>query len=65
TLTVVGLAPKRLQFIHPREDREANMVLIEAIKAGRPNGIRIMPPLIVHEADGTYSSSVRRLLNGD
>ena len=38
TLTVVGLAPKRLQFIHPREDREANMVLIEAIKAGRPNG---------------------------
>ena len=65
TLTVVGLAPKRLQFIHLREDREANMVLIEAIKAGRPNGIRIMPPLIVHEADGTYSSSVRRLLNGD
>ncbi|OAU83218.1 methyltransferase, partial [Lacticaseibacillus rhamnosus] len=65
TLTAVGLAPKQLQFIHPREDREANMVLIAAIKAGRPDGLRIMPPLIVHEADGGYTPFVRRLLHGD
>ncbi|QVI36035.1 SAM-dependent methyltransferase [Lacticaseibacillus chiayiensis] len=65
TLTSAGLAPKQLQFIHPREDREANMVLIAAIKAGRPDGLRIMPPLIVHEADGSYSPVVRRLLHGE
>lgn len=65
TLTAADLAPKQLQFIHPREDREANMVLIAAIKAGRPDGLRIMPPLIVHEADGSYTPAVRRLLQGE
>ncbi|MDE3282544.1 tRNA1(Val) (adenine(37)-N6)-methyltransferase [Lacticaseibacillus casei] len=65
TLTAAGLAPKQLQFIHPREDREANMVLIAAIKAGRPDGLRIMPPLIVHKADGSYTPVVRRLLHGE
>lgn len=65
TLTAAGLAPKQLQFIHPREDREANMVLIAAIKAGRPDGLRIMPPLIVHEADGSYTPVVRRFLHGE
>lgn len=65
TLTAADLAPKQLQFIHPREDREANMVLIAAIKAGRPDGLRIMPPLIVHEVDGSYTPAVRRLLQGE
>ncbi|HAJ53753.1 MAG TPA: SAM-dependent methyltransferase, partial [Lactobacillus sp.] len=43
----------------------ANMVLIAAIKAGRPDGLRIMPPLIVHEADGSYTPVVRRFLHGE
>jgi len=59
------LAPKRLRFVHPKADREANMVLIEMIKDGRPNGVRIMPPVVVYQADGTYGEEVHQLLYGN
>ena len=29
------LEPKRMKLVHPFVDREANMVLIEAVKGGR------------------------------
>jgi len=59
------LAPKRLRFVHPKADREANMVLIEMIKSGRPNGVRILPPVIVYQADGDYGEEVHQLLYGN
>lgn len=59
------LAPKRLRFVHPKADREANMVLIEMIKDGKPNGVRILPPLVVYHADGTYGKEVHTLLYGE
>lgn len=64
TLMQNGLAPKRIRFVHPKADREANMVLIEAIKAGKPDGIRILPPVVVYQADGTYTQEVAHLLYG-
>lgn len=64
TLVDAQLAPKRLRFIHPKADREANMVLIEAIKAGKPDGIRILPPLTVYQTDGQYSPAVQAVLYG-
>jgi tRNA1(Val) A37 N6-methylase TrmN6 len=42
------LEPKRIRFIHPRAGEEANMVLAEAIRDGRPE-IRLLPPLYVFE----------------
>ncbi|MFC6181845.1 tRNA1(Val) (adenine(37)-N6)-methyltransferase [Lactiplantibacillus daowaiensis] len=59
------LAPKRIRFVHPKADREANMVLIEMIKDGKPNGVRVVPPVIVYAADGTYREEVRHLLYGE
>ena len=41
-----GLEPKRLQFVHPRSDLEANMVLVEAEKGAKP-GLRTLAPLIL------------------
>ncbi|WP_390406739.1 tRNA1(Val) (adenine(37)-N6)-methyltransferase [Lacticaseibacillus jixiensis] len=64
TLMQAGLAPKRLRFIHPKADREANMVLIEAIRSGKPDGIRILPPLVVYDANGQYSQAVQAALYG-
>jgi tRNA1(Val) A37 N6-methylase TrmN6 len=64
TLVEAKLAPKRIRFIHPKADREANMVLIEAVKAGKPDGIRIMPPIVVYDADGQYSPAVFKALYG-
>lgn len=44
------LEPKRIRFVHPRIGEEANMVLIEALRDGKPE-VRLLPPLIVHEGE--------------
>ncbi|MFD1465516.1 tRNA1(Val) (adenine(37)-N6)-methyltransferase [Lapidilactobacillus mulanensis] len=58
-------APKKMRFVYPKAGREANMVLIEAIKDGRPNGVRILPPLIVYEENNEYTASVKKILFGE
>ena len=63
-LTTHRLAPKRIRFIFPKRDRDANIVLIEAIKDGRPGGVKIVPPLVVNDEQVDYSPEVRRMLYG-
>lgn len=45
-----GLEPKRLQMVHPRPGREANIVLVEAEKGAKP-GLTVLPPLVIREGD--------------
>ena len=52
------LAVKRLQFVQPKADKAPNMVLLEAVCGGAPGGLKVLPPLIVHTADGKYTSEV-------
>lgn len=47
------MEPKRIRFVHPRPTEEANMVLIEALKDGKPE-VRLLPPLIVYENNNEY-----------
>ena len=47
------LEPKRVRFVHPRIDAEANMVLIEASKHGKPE-LRLLKPLIIHDEHGYH-----------
>lgn len=39
---------KRMQFVHPDQSKEANMVLIEAVRDGQA-GLSVLPPLIVYD----------------
>lgn len=64
TMAEADLAPKRVRFIYPKADREANMVLLEGIRSGKPAGMRILPPLVVYGADGRYGEEVQHLLYG-
>lgn len=64
TMKTYKLAPKRLQFIYPKVGKEANMLLIEAIKDGSPDGLKILPPLIVHEENGDYTAVIREIYYG-
>lgn len=57
------LEPKRIQFVYPKEGKEANTLLIEATKDGKPD-LKILPPLYVYQQDGTYTEEVRKLLYG-
>lgn len=51
------LEPKRMKMVHPFEDREPNMVLIEAIK-GAGKMIKVEAPLVVYESPGKYTRQI-------
>ncbi|WP_100374727.1 tRNA1(Val) (adenine(37)-N6)-methyltransferase [Bacillus sp. FJAT-45037] len=57
------IEPKRLQFVHPKKEKEANMVLLEGIKDGR-SGLTCLPPLIVYQEDGTYTNEFEEVYIG-
>ncbi|WP_085522391.1 tRNA1(Val) (adenine(37)-N6)-methyltransferase [Tuberibacillus sp. Marseille-P3662] len=54
-----GIEPKRLQFIYPKQGKQANIMLIEGIKDGNP-GLNLLPPLFVYNEQGQYT---KELLN--
>lgn len=53
-----GLEPKRMKMVHPYADREANMVLIEAVRGGGAL-MKVEPPVIVFDGQGQYSEEIR------
>ena len=62
-LKAVHLAPKTLRFVHARTEKDADMVLVEAVRGGRA-GLTVLPPLIVYQADGAYTEEVRQIYYG-
>lgn len=56
-LCTCGLEPKRMRFVHPYADREPGMVLIEALKGGRP-GMVVEKPLIIYREPGIYMDEI-------
>ncbi|MEH7547026.1 MULTISPECIES: tRNA1(Val) (adenine(37)-N6)-methyltransferase [Bacillaceae] len=58
------LEPKRIQFVYPKQGKEANILLVEAIKDGSPD-LKILPPLIVYNEDDEYTPEIRGILYGE
>jgi tRNA1Val (adenine37-N6)-methyltransferase len=56
-LKVYGLEPKRMKMVHPFVDREANMVLIEAVRGGK-SMIKVEAPIIVYKEQGVYTDEI-------
>ena len=57
TLVKHRLEPKRMQLVHPYADKEPNMVLLEAVRGGRPR-MKVEPPLIVFREPGVYMPEI-------
>lgn len=57
------LEPKRLKFVRPRQGENANMVLVEAIKDGKPNGLKVEPDVLTYDGDD-YTDEVKMMLYG-
>lgn len=51
------IEPKRIRFVYPRINREANVLLIEGIKGGNPGNLRIEAPLFVYENETSLNYS--------
>lgn len=64
-MQAVRLAPKRIQFVHPKAGKEANMVLIEAIKDGKSGGVRVLEPQVVYDDNGQYTPMIQQVLYGE
>lgn len=57
------LEPKRIRFVYPKMGKEANMLLIEGIKDGKPD-LKILPPLYVYDENNQYTAETKELLYG-
>lgn len=57
TMTKYRLEPKRMKLVHPFRDKEANMVLIEAVRGGGA-WMKVEPPVIVYKEPGVYSEEI-------
>lgn len=57
------LEPKRIQLVYPKIGKEANTLLIEAIKDGNPD-LKIENPLIVYTEKDEYTPEIREILYG-
>ena len=57
-LRTYSLEPKRMKLVHPFVGREANMVLLEAVRGGGVM-MKVEAPIIVFEKQGVYSEEIR------
>ena len=58
-MSLYSLEPKTMTFVHANENREPSMVLICAVKGGKPS-LKVTPPLFLNQSlpDGTPSSKL-------
>ncbi|NCB28211.1 MAG: methyltransferase domain-containing protein [Clostridia bacterium] len=54
-LAQAGLTVKRLRFVQQTAGHAPSAVLVEAMKDGR-EGLLVLPPLLVRDADGAYTA---------
>ena len=57
TLSKYKLETKRIKPVYPMADKEANMVLIEAVRGGKPL-LKMEKPLIVYKEEGVYTDEI-------
>ncbi|MBC2713913.1 MAG: tRNA1(Val) (adenine(37)-N6)-methyltransferase [Desulfobacteraceae bacterium] len=55
-----GIEPKKMSILYTKADAGAKRILMEGVKGGRP-GIKINKPLIIHNADGTYTATAQQI----
>lgn len=58
-----NIEPKRVQFIYPGNNKDANILLVEGIKNGNP-GLKVMPPLYSHKENGEYTEEIKVFFEG-
>lgn len=58
------LEPKRLRPVYPTREKPAHLILIEAIKKGRP-GVIFEQPLVIYKAPDVYSDEVNAMYGTD
>ena len=59
-----SIEPKRIRFVYPKKNSTHSLaVLIEGKKSKKQGGLKILPPLYVHNLNGTYTKEILRIFN--
>lgn len=58
------IEPKIIRFVHPKKNKEPNLILIKGIKNAKPF-LKIEKPLFVYEEDGTYTDEILKIYGKD
>jgi len=59
TMKKYNIEPKRIQFIYPKVEEEANILLVEGRKNGKP-GLKVCNPLYSHDNNGEYTDQIKK-----
>ena len=59
-----NFAINKVQFIYPKEDKESNLFMIEAVKNGNC-GVKFLKPLYIHNTDGTYRDEIKEIFKNE
>lgn len=62
-LTSSNLTPKKMFFCSPSASKNPHLVLVEAVKGGKPDMV-ILPTLITNDKDGKYIYTIQKLYKG-
>ncbi|MBL1229758.1 tRNA1(Val) (adenine(37)-N6)-methyltransferase [Enterococcus sp. BWB1-3] len=60
-----NIAPKRVQFVYPKPEKEATILLVEGILRGKKDGFRVLPPFYIQNEHGSYQTEMAALLYGN
>lgn len=61
-MRLYNLEPKRVRFVYSKNGKNCDLFLIEGKKNGNA-GLKILPSLIIHNNDGTYTDYVRSMFS--
>ena len=53
-----NIEPKKIRFVYPYKGKNANILLVEGAKNGKP-GLKVMDPLYVYE-NGNYTEEIKK-----
>ena len=56
------LEPKKIRFVYPNVNKEANLVLIKATKNAK-SFLKMEKPLFIYNEDGTYTKEIIKIYN--
>ena len=59
-----NIEPKKIQFIYPKTNMEANILLVEGMKNGK-KGLKVLNPIYTHLDNGEYTEQMKKYFVGD
>lgn len=59
TMKKYNIEPKKIQFVFPSPDKEANILLVEG-RLNAKSGIKVLPPIISHQNNGDYTEKIKK-----